>query len=277
MQALHSLSPMYASLRSPALQPTVVEQPPRRASTARIAAALAVACVAGLTFDLSHAAPRHREVVEVVSARAGLKKTSSGQDVFWTSGAVTVTLDPTLEQLGPGAKDAIVAAFGAWMSSGAGVPNVTVDTTSTAGGVAMDGVNRLLVGKITNPGYEHAIALTTSYFDDSTGEMLEADTVFNSEYAFDIFGAAAPGQQAEGCDDAYDLQDIATHEAGHFFGLGEDYDDQSTTMYVSSQFCEMHKRELTKADVSVMSGLYAGVQQGQTSRAGCGGGTAVGR
>ncbi len=276
MQATQSLSPMYASLPSPA--PSTIREAtsprPRTVSTT-IAVALAMACVAGSVFDLAARSPRrHHERIEVVSGRAGLKKAKSGQDVRWGVDALTVTLDPTLLQVVPGAKDAIVAAFGTWMSSSAGVPNVTVDTTATAGGVAMDGVNRLLVGKITNPGYEHAIALTTSYYDDS-GDLLEADTIFNSEYVFGTFSG-----QAQGCDDAYDLQDIATHEAGHLFGLGEDYDDTSTTMYVASELCEMHKRELTAVDVSVMKGLYAGGYAGgnaPASRAGCSGGTAVGR
>lgn len=274
MQATQSLSPMYASLPSPALPATIRETTsprPRNVSTT-IALTLVLACVAGSVFDLAARSPRpHHDRIEVVSGRAGLKKAKSGQDVRWAVDALTVTLDPSLLQVVPGAKDAIVAAFGTWMSSSAGVPSVTVDTTTTAGGVAMDGVNRLLVGKITNPGYEHAIALTTSYYDDS-GDLLEADTVFNSEYVFGTFAA-----QGQGCNDAYDLQDIATHEAGHIFGLGEDYDDTSTTMYVSSDLCEMHKRELTSVDVSVMKGLYAGGYAPAASRAGCGGGTAVGR
>ena len=272
MQATPSLSPMYASLPSPPPSSRTLETAPRpRSLSTTIALALAMTCAAGSIYDLTaHAPGRHHDQVGVVSGRAGLKKSSSGQDVRWQVDAVTVTLDPSLLQVVPGAKDAVVAAFGTWMSSGAKVPNVTVDTTTTAGGVALDGVNRLLVGKITNPGYEHVIALTTSYYDDD-GNLMEADTVFNSDYVFGVFAG-----QAQGCDGAYDVQDIATHEAGHFFGLGEDYDDVSTTMYVNSELCEMHKRELTSVDVSVMSGLYASGYE-PTSRAGCGGGSAVGR
>jgi len=273
MQPILSLSPTYASLRAPAAEPAfpTAAALPRRVTAAWIAAGLAVACIAGASFDRSGHLSRHHDRVERVSGRAVLKTTSSGADERWTASAVTVTLDPTLQQLDPGAKDAIIAAFGAWISSGAGVPDVTVDTTSTAGGVAMDGVNRLLVGPITNPGYENAIALTTAYVDDSTGEVLEADTVFNAAYVFHVLPAAGTD-----CSGGYDLQDVATHEAGHFFGLGEDYQDTAATMYVSSTQCEMHKRELTSVDVSVMTGLYA-AEPGQSTRAGCGGRAAVGR
>jgi hypothetical protein len=273
VQPILSLSPTYASLRAPAAEPTfpAAAALPPRVTAAWIAAGLAVACIAGASLDHSGRPSHLRDGVERVAGRAVLKTTASGADERWTASAVTVTLDPTLQQLGPGAKDAVVAAFGAWMSSGASVPDVTVDTSNTAAGVALDGVNRLLVGPITNPGYENAIALTTAYVDDSTGEVLEADTVFNAAYVFRVL----PGSGTD-CSSGYDLQDIATHEAGHFFGLGEDYQDTAAAMYVSSTQCEMHKRELTSVDVSVMTGLYA-AEPGQSTRAGCGGRAAVGR
>ena len=43
----------------------------------------------------------------------------------------------------------------------------------------------------------------------------------------------------------------------HFYGLGEDMTDTTTTMFITSKPCQTHKRTLTESDVTSMSGLYA--------------------
>jgi hypothetical protein len=118
-----------------------------------------------------------------------------------------------------------------------------------------DGVNRLLLGPITVPGQEGDLAITISYADTDAGERIEADTIFNNAYDWTSIGSGT--DQRAACRNRYDLQNVGTHEAGHFFGLDEDYQDQSTTMYVSSMPCQISKRTLSHSDVPVMSGLYA--------------------
>jgi hypothetical protein len=237
--------------------------------------ALACAAAAGATAWMSHPHARVKAVQSVVSGRAGLRTTSSGADERWSSPAVTITIDPTLAHATPVARDAIMNAFGAWASSGAALPQLTFDSASTPGGATQDGVNRLLLGPITMPGQEDDLAITISYVDTQTGEMVEADTIFNSAYDWTSIGSATV---AEGeCNNRYDLQNVATHEAGHFFGLGEDYDDQSTTMYVSSKRCQTSKRALSSSDVSVVSGLYAQAAANSSQNAPCGARIAGGR
>ena len=172
-------------------------------------------------------------------------------------GAVTITLDPSLAQATPAATEAIMNAFGAWASSGARLPQLSFNATSTPGQAVQDGVNRLLFGPITLAGHEDNLAVTISYADESTGEIVEADTIFNSAYEWTTVDGASASEQGD-CDGRYDLQNVATHEAGHFFGLGEDYEDPTTTMYVSSKICQTSKRTLSPPDVSVATGLYAG-------------------
>jgi len=216
-----------------------------------------------------------RPVQHIVSGRAGLRTTASGANERWTQGAVTITIDPTLAQATPAARDAIVRAFGAWASTRASLPQLSFDATSTPGQAVQDGVNRLLFGPITVAGHEDNLAVTISYADESTGDILEADTIFNSGYDWTSMDPASGSDPAR-CDRRYDLQNVATHEAGHFFGLGEDYDDQSTTMYVSSELCQTSKRVLSPSDVSAASGLYAGVKASAPARA-CNVGMATGR
>jgi hypothetical protein len=220
-----------------------------------------IACLALAVFGArrrSTAPHRPQLDAQVVSGRAGLRKTPSGDDERWSQGPVTVVVDPTLAAASPTARDAIVAAFGAWMSTSASLPQVTVDISSTPGEAVQDGVNRLVLAPITVPGHESDLAITISYADSSTGQLLEADTIFNSAYPWASIDTAEVGDDPSTCGRRYDLQNVATHEAGHFFGLGEDYQDTTTTMYVSSRPCQTSKRVLTATDVSVISGLYAG-------------------
>lgn len=164
-----------------------------------------------------------------------------------------------------------MSAFGAWASSDALLPPLAFDITKTHGEAAQDGVNRLLLGPITVPGQERALAITISYTDTETGDVIEADTIFNDAYDWTSVGSTGEGTDHEdGCKNRYDLQNVATHEAGHFFGLGEDYDDPSTTMYVSSLPCQTSKRTLSKPDIEVVSGLYAQTRAGSSQAAACG-------
>jgi MYXO-CTERM domain-containing protein len=73
-----------------------------------------------------------------------------------------------------------------------------------------------------------------------------------------------------------------THEAGHFFGLDEDMDDDASTMFYKTGKCELKKRDLEGPDRSVMTMLYespppAGGESATDTGAGCGGASTSGR
>jgi MYXO-CTERM domain-containing protein len=262
---LSSLRPNTTSLR-PATEPEATAP----ATTSRIRRwHLALGCVLTSAAVLSAAAwqahghVRTKPEQSIASGGAGLRTTSSGADERWFPGSATITIDPTLASATPAAQDAIMNAFGAWSSSGASLPQLTFVASSTPGEAVQDGVNRLLFGPITLQGQETDLAITITYADTDTGEIIEADTIFNNAYDWTSVGSGGA------CTGQYDLQDVATHEAGHFFGLGEDYDDQATTMYVSSLPCQTSKRTLAQSDVTVISGLYAQAPQASAA-AGCG-------
>jgi len=78
---------------------------------------------------------------------------------------------------------------------------------------------------------------------------VEVDTVFNKRHPWAIF----PGSPE--CHDtphAYDLQNIATHEFGHWVGLDDLYDDsdKDLTMYGFSAGGEVKKRSLGTGDIT---------------------------
>jgi hypothetical protein len=188
----------------------------------------------------------------VVWADAQPRQTETGFPERWTQPAVTVVLDPSLSELGPGASDAIEQAMGTWVSDVAGIPSVVFENATEEVGAKYDGKSVISAGPITIAGHEKDLAVTVTYADDKTGNILEADIVFNTRYAF-----AAMAAPSATCSETFDIGAVATHESGHFFGLGEDYDDTTTTMFVTTAPCDAHKRVLTTGDTASIGVLYA--------------------
>jgi len=109
--------------------------------------------------------------------------------------------------------DAARASFDTWES----IPTSTisfrfVDTTSAEPFVFFDFLNTL--GFSLEPDLEGTgiLAATSWIVFTFTGEIAEADIVFNSEMDWSV----DPG----GLADHVDFQTVATHEIGHFIGLG---------------------------------------------------------
>ncbi len=182
------------------------------------------------------------------AGEAPARVTPTGAIEHWVKPPV-VTFDPSLADLGPGAADAVRAAFGTWL--GAGAPAITFADAKERGPLAADGVSRIMAGPITLHGHEHDLAITVSYADEASGKLLEADTIFNTAYTY---GAVDDDGDAR-CK-TYDLQSVATHEAGHFFGLSEDMTDTTTTMYIYTRACDVHKRALSTPDQDAITILY---------------------
>lgn len=95
----------------------------------------------------------------------------------------------------------------------------------------------------------NSIVALTSVWVSQEGEILEADTLFNTAL---MFGDAAINPNV------LDLQSIATHELGHVIGLGDIYSSSCTavTMYGVSFFGDINKRTLERADIRGIRKLY---------------------
>jgi len=188
----------------------------------------------------------------MVWADAEPRRTETGLPERWAEPGVVVVLDPSLSDLGPGATGAIKEAMGTWVSDVAGIPSIVFENATVPRGVKYDGKSVISAGPITIPGHEKDLAVTVTYASDETGDIIEADIVFNTRYAF----AAMPAPGAT-CSKTYDIGAVATHESGHFFGLSEDWDDHAATMFVTTAACDAHKRVLTAGDTSSIAALYA--------------------
>ena len=95
-----------------------------------------------------------------------------------------------------------------------------------------------------------ALAVTVLTYDNATGRILDADVLLNGGgryfQRFEQDESVAEDTpvsienptgttSTQGKTSRFDVQSIVTHELGHFFGLGEDYDDTRTTMYIATR------------------------------------------
>jgi Matrixin len=76
----------------------------------------------------------------------------------------------------------------------------------------LDGDGISTMGFRARPDLERTLAATEFLVDTTTGEIVESDVFFNSSFAWSTASSGTAG--------SYDLQSIATHEGGHFLGLG---------------------------------------------------------
>jgi len=288
LSAAHTVKP---SIEPP---PGAPEPGPERKSILKFVALGAVSAVVAVVgaAGVSHLHTRPAPVMQIVSGAPVLKKSTDGDNVRWHAQQTTLYLDSSLDKLGKQARDAVQVGFGTWLSSGAKLPGLSFDSTKDARfGPTPNGKSEVMYGPITIKGHENDLALTITFSDPTTGEVLEADMIFNSAHSYGVLSktgadddssdhtktASTSTTQTDSCKDKYDLQSVATHEAGHFFGLGEDYDLKPATMYYTTGRCETNKRVLQSSDETTMSALYVNSESSSVSASsadtgkGCGG------
>jgi MYXO-CTERM domain-containing protein len=257
---------------------------PARKQSFNVMALATISAVIGLAgaSGLSHLHARPASVVQIVSGAPALKKGTDGETVRWHSKGSKVYFDASLDDAGEHAREAVQLGFGTWISTGAKLPSLQFDTTKGAKfGQVPNGKSEVMYGPITIAGHENDLALTVTFSDPRTGEVVESDMIFNSRHPFGVLpyvGVNSKSTSADstgGCDQKYDLQSVATHEAGHFFGLGEDFDSKPATMYYTTGRCETNKRILLGSDEATMNALYvantSGDDAGSEAAKGCGG------
>ena len=98
-----------------------------------------------------------------------------------------------------------------------------------------------------------AFALATVHYSPSTGRIRGADLELNEEHW--RFTTCPPA----GCvDGQVDLENVVTHEIGHFFGLAHTPNDAEATMWACSAPGDVHMRDLEEDDVAGLCALYGG-------------------
>lgn len=188
----------------------------------------------------------------------------------WQIGSVTVSVEPSVDELGEQAFEGLVRAVSAWQTSPAELPTLVVQRgPEDEVGFRRGGRNKNTVrySPDGDPLANGALAITVITFDAHAREILDADIILNGEHRFGIFD----DDPEHATQNVYDLQNVLTHELGHLLGLGEDYEDEAATMYAFSQPGETIKRDLEPVDVDSVVSLY--IEPIDNSSAGCGGAT----
>ena len=92
------------------------------------------------------------------------------------------------------------------------------------------------------------LAQTTYWYYTTSKHVIECDMVYNTYYAWSTSGAAG----------YYDVQNIGTHEFGHFLVLNDLYDSDATeqTMYGYGAKGETKKRTLASGDIYGIKYIY---------------------
>jgi hypothetical protein len=87
-----------------------------------------------------------------------------------------------------------------------------------------------------------------TYFSYSGNALIDADTYFNTYYPWSTSGQSG----------YYDVQNVLTHELGHWLVLNDLYSSQDSekTMYGYTSTGETKKRSLDADDINGINAIY---------------------
>ncbi len=153
-------------------------------------------------------------------------------------------------------EDIIQASFDTWMSAPNTSLNVVRGTDSVATTFGMDGTNLICFvchGDFDSEPETLAVTMTTVATQAGVpdghggsvqfaGQILDADIIFNSTQNF----------TTDGTGDGQDLQTVATHEIGHFFGLAH----SAVVHAVMYPFAPARETRLSYDDMAAISLNY---------------------
>jgi len=169
--------------------------------------------------------------------------TDSGTEISWDTTLVGYQINPSG---GPsGSIAAIQASMQAWSDVSTSSFTFAYDgqTTSSDHGF-LDFTNVITFGEISDP----SVLAENAYWYLTTGEMIDSDIMFNTNQPWDTTGTS----------DAYDVQNVGTHELGHSLSLGHVGGPSGTekTMYPYASLGETKKRTLDQDDIDGITFLY---------------------
>jgi hypothetical protein len=146
---------------------------------------------------------------------------------------------------------AIRNSFATWQAA-SGVA-LTEGSPTRATRATLDGQNVVVWGNAPSG----AIAVTYTWSNQASGLVVEVDTVMNRKLPWAFTQAAQPDRTCAKAN-AYDVQNILTHEVGHWMGLGDLYNqvDNDLTMFGYGALDELKKDTLLTGDLAGIAHIY---------------------
>ena len=138
-------------------------------------------------------------------------------------------------------------------------------TSNTAVGVGDAASSQNMIISVSDPDEyrdditEFTVAFTLAAFDTLTGELFDADIIFNARdnYFADLTdsGPTCAAERVEGRFGPYDIRSILVHEIGHLLGF-EHVGDPEATMFPTTQPCETGKATLSSDELNAVCSVY---------------------
>jgi hypothetical protein len=182
-----------------------------------------------------------------------VNRTRGGAEVKWHTRNVPYWINPSS---GPATTSmAIQSALNTWSTvTGVDFRFIYGGPTTRSGG-SLDGYNAFSFEDLGT--IDGTVAQSTRWLDPTTGEMGEDDIVFNTRWSWSTTGDPQ----------AFDVQNVATHELGHSLSLAdlEGPDDLEKTMYGYTVEGETKKRSLDVDDIAGIAHLYPASPTSPTS------------
>ncbi len=168
--------------------------------------------------------------------------------LHWDDPHVTYTASYSVSGLDQNSvQSAITASFQTWTNADPKITFTYDNTLPFKSAGTSDGVNEISFGPYSS---SNTIAVTFIWYNRFTKAVTEVDTLFNTYYQWSTSDVCSNGKM--------DVQNIATHEFGHWLVLDDLYTKPAIyqTMYGYSRYGETQKRTLNTGDIAGIELIY---------------------
>lgn len=201
------------------------------------------------------------------------KHTQSGKPVRWGADTVELVLSPSIDAIAPGAREALESALSGWAGA-SHAPKLVLRTGTADLKPAYDGTNLVYYAPDGFAPAGSALAVTVLSFDDATGEILDADIIINGRRGLEVLpgsavadvdahavsteGGSEGGSDDEHVGEAFDLEHVFAHEAGHLLGLNDEPANAKALMYPFTMPGDASMRLPSDDDIAGIAESYSG-------------------
>ncbi len=139
-------------------------------------------------------------------------------------------------------------AFGVWSQASGNKVTFSRGADTTTKNKAVDNKHIIAWGPLSGS----TLGVTYTWYYTSTHQVAETDTILNKNVAWRWANACFAGNY-------YDVQDILTHELGHWMGLSDQYANNysDNTMYGYGAAGEIKKDTPASGDIQAVSAIYS--------------------